>query len=166
MSIIRLAPGVAIALVMAVAVGGAEARDNPLGCEHVEGRFEGEFEFTGPGAGAAEGTVTGDLAGTFSAEYFNFESRGNGAIALNGVHTLVVGDPADGNVLVTFDEILLLPDLDPDKVHANARLYVDSEEGTGVYAGTTGLLHTGDGGVDLSTGELSIRYKGKICPAP
>jgi len=142
-------------------------------CVHVQGRFEGVFGFTNPpgtpSTGAAEGDVTGDLAGTFSALYDDFVFHSNGAIALHGEHTLAVGvaDPAEidcdsQNCLFTDDAILLLPDPDPNKVRASSRLYIVG--GTGLYEGATGLLHTGHGGVDFSQEEnLSIGYKGQIC---
>src|SRR5712692_6854401 len=135
----------------------AQARSK---CDHVEGRFEGVFEFTSfdpvtnaPLTGAAHGTITGDLAGIFSAVYFNFEFKSNGDIALNGSHTFIGGNPAEGNGLFTFDDILLSPDpTTPNKVLANALLQVVG--GTGIYKkgkkGATGLLHSGDGGVDFN----------------
>ena len=149
----------------------AQARSR---CDRVEGRFEGVFMFTNatgaPVTGKASGALTGDLAGTFSAEYFNFVFHDTVATSLHGRHAFFVGGPTAGNVLLTFDKILLFPDpANANKVTADSILEIVG--GTGIYEGATGLLNTGDGGVDFSpdpsippgAGKLSIRYEGKIC---
>ena len=143
-------------------------------CDRVEGRFEGVFEFTNapgePTTGKASGKLTGDLAGTFSAEYFNFVVFDKVATTLNGRHAFSVGGSAAGNVLLTFDKILLFPDpTNANKVTADSILEIVG--GTGIYEGAIGSLDTGNGGVDFTpdpsiptgAGKLSIGYKGKFC---
>ena len=119
----------------------------------MQGRFEGVFEFTNaagqPTTGKASGTTTGDLAGTFSAEYFNFVVTDAVATTLNGRHVVFVGGPAAGNVVLTFDNIILFPDpTNGNKFTAHSVLTIGG--GTGVYTDATGSLATGNGGVDFT----------------
>ncbi len=127
------------------------------GCQHVSGAFVfGRFEFTSQTTAVGAGTVQGDLAGLFDAEYFDIQRRGDGVTHMHAHHTITT---STGTVR-TSDEILLLPDQDPAVARPNSRLYV--VDGTGAYAGATGLLHT-HGRVNLGTLDGSIQYSGRVC---
>ena len=96
------------------------------------------------------------LAGGFSAEYFDIEQRGNGAIHMRAHHTIT----RSTGTIRTSDEILLQPDQDPAVGRPNSRLHVIG--GTGAYDGATGLLHT-HGQLNLVTLAGSLQYKGQVC---
>jgi hypothetical protein len=118
------------------------------------------FEFTGPTTAHAEGffLIDGEIAGTASAVYFNIEQHGEGVTHMNGEHTLTY---PDGSMLLTNDEIRLqADDKNPGWARANSRLYI--VDGTGEFAGATGLLHT-HGEANLFTLEGSIDFKGQVC---
>lgn len=78
-------------------------------CMAVNGEFTfTRFEFTSETTAVGEGTVAwtqcgASVTGTFVADYFNIEARGNGVTQLNGQHTITLPD----GVVQTFDEILL-----------------------------------------------------------
>ena len=118
------------------------------------------FQFTSATTAIGQGEVwaEGEVVAHFSAQYFNIEQKGNGVTQLNGEHTQTF---LDGSTLVTHDEIHLQSDnQDPAWVQANSRLYV--VEGTGVFAGATGLLHT-HGALNVFTLEGGIDFKGQVC---
>lgn len=126
-------------------------------CKHVSGAFVfTRFQFTSQTTAVGDGTVQGDLAGAFHAEYFDIEQRGNGVIQMRAHHTITTSTGTIG----TSDEILLLPDEDPAVARPNSRLHLIG--GTGAYADATGLLHT-HGRVNLATLAGSIEYKGRVC---
>ena len=128
-------------------------------CEHVTGEFVfSSLTFTSPTTAVGEGTQTGDFPGTFHADYSNIQQPPGGPIKMDATHTLTTPD----GTLVTSDEILLIPQAEPDVVQANSRLHIVGE--TGKFAGATGLLHT-YGTVNLVTLEGAIGFKGKICYA-
>src|SRR5437899_12913303 len=129
----------------------------PPACGHVSGAFVfTTFQFTSQTTAVGEGTLQGDLAGGFSAEYFDIEQRGNGAIHMRAHHTIT----RSTGTIRTSDEILLLPDQDPAVGRPNSRLHVIG--GTGAYARATGLLHT-HGQLNLVTLDGSLQYKGQVC---
>ena len=126
-------------------------------CEQVSGAFVfTKFQFTSQTTAVGEGTLQGDLAGGFSAEYFDIEQRGNGAIHMRAHHTIT----RSTGTIRTSDEILLLPDQDPAVGRPNSRL--DVIGGTGAYDRATGLLHT-HGQLNLVTLAGSLQYKGQVC---
>jgi len=128
-----------------------------MACEHVSGVFVfTKFQFTSQTTAVGEGTLQGDLAGGFSAQYFDIEQRGNGVIHMHAHHTIT----RSTGTIRTSDEILLLPDQDPAVGRPNSRLHVIG--GTGAYDGATGLLHT-HGQLNLVTLAGSLQYKGQIC---
>lgn len=97
------------------------------------------FEFTGPTTAIGIGTVSsnGQVIGSFSANYFNIDQKGQGIIQLNGQHAITL---ADGTIL-TFDDIHLQAEPDnPLVMRANSRLHIVG--GVGAYAGATGVFHT------------------------
>jgi hypothetical protein len=135
----------------------AEQIAAPTACEHVSGAFVfTKFQFTSQTTAVGEGTLQGDLAGGFSAEYFDIEQRGNGVIYMHAHHTIT----RSTGTLRTSDEILLLPDQDPAVARPDSRL--DVIGGTGAYDRATGLLHT-HGQLNLVTLAGSLQYKGQVC---
>ena len=148
----------ALAILTSVCLVGAA---NPAAangdCEHVTGEFVfRSFVFTSPTTAVGEGTATGDFPGTFHADYFNIQQGPGGPIKMDATHAITT----DGGTLVTSDEILLIPQVEPGVARANSRLHIVGE--TGEFAGATGLLHT-SGTVNLGTLEGAIGFKGKIC---
>lgn len=126
-------------------------------CSAVSGAFFfSSFTFTSATTATAEATVTGDLAGTAHADYFDIEQSGEGATHMNAVHIITTAD----GTLVTSDRILLLADNEPGWGRPNSQLRIVA--GTGAYENATGLLHT-HGRVNLGTLEGSIDYKGRVC---
>ena len=126
-------------------------------CEHVAGAFVfSRFQFTSQTTAVGEGTVVGDLSGTFSAQYFDIQQRGGGVVQMHAHHTIT----RSAGTIRTSDVILLLPDQDPAVALPNSRL--DIIGGTGAYDGAIGLLHT-HGNVNLTTLAGSIEFKGQIC---
>ena len=145
----------AVALAM---LGAAEPAHAQRNCTSVEGAFRfTRFEFTGATTAYAEGSVEGDLAGSFVANYFNISQSGDGVLQLNGSHTITTG----GGTLTTLDRIHLQPDTEAGWFRPNSQLHI--VEGRAPYAETTtGLLHT-HGRVNPGTLEGSIDWKGRIC---
>jgi hypothetical protein len=126
-------------------------------CQHVTGAFVfSRFQFTSQTTAVGEGTVAGELSGTFSAQYFDIQQRGSGVIEMHAHHTIT----RSSGTIRTSDVILLLPDQDPAVALPNSRL--DIVGGTGAYDGAIGLLHT-HGQVNLATLAGSIEFKGQIC---
>lgn len=145
---------VGIALGLAGLIEPLHAKSN---CSRVSGMFLfSSFTFTGPTTATAEATVTGDLAGTAHADYFNIEQAGDGAVHMDAVHIITT----TGGTLVTSDRILLLPDNEPGWGRPNSQLRIVA--GTGDYEDASGLLHT-HGRVNLGTLEGSIDFKGRVC---
>lgn len=139
-------------------------------CMPVTGEFAfTRFEFTGETTAIGEGKVTWtrcgtSVTGTFVADYFNIEARGNGVTQLNGQHTITLPD----GVVQTFDEIILrevrnsplATDTDPTVLRANSRLYI--MDGAGAYADAAGMLQT-NGAFNVTSLEGSIGFKGQMC---
>jgi hypothetical protein len=150
--------GLAIALEMVTA-----APNQPINppCAKFSGTFFFTvFQFDSATTAHAKGDIWsgGAVVAHFSAQYFNIEQTGNGVIHANGQHTQTF---LNGSTLVTHDEILLQSDnQDPAWVQANSRLHI--VEGTGDFAGATGLLHT-HGALNIVTLEGAIDFKGQLC---
>ena len=145
----------ALLLAMLGTSGPAHAQGN---CRIVDGAFRFTiFQFTSATTAYAEGSVDGDLAGSFVAHYFDISQRGDGVLQLNGSHTITTG----GGTLTTLDRIHLQPDTEAGWFRPNSQLRI--VEGSSPYAvSTTGLLHT-HGRVNPGTLEGSIDWKGRIC---
>jgi hypothetical protein len=148
----------ALAILTSVCLVGAA---NPAAangnCEHVTGEFVfSSLVFTSPTTAVGDGNVTGDFPGTFHADYSNIQQGPGGPIKMDATHAITTPE----GTLVTSDEILLIPQVEPGVHRANSRLHIVGE--TGEFAGATGLLHT-SGTVNLDTLEGAIGFKGKIC---
>jgi hypothetical protein len=125
------------------------------------------FQFTSATTAVGQGIIydAGQPVGTFDAKYSNIHTKGNptqgnGVIQMNGQHTMTF---TDGSTLLTHDEILLEPEnQNPGWMRANSRLYL--VDGSGVYAGATGLLHThGEVNVFTVPPQGSIDFSGQVC---
>ncbi len=157
-----------LALQTAPLLGGGLAQPVTPPCDSLARTFVFTiFQFTSATTAIGQGIVyDGDEpVGTFDAKYSNIETegntaQGNGVIQMNGQHTLTFGD---GSTLVTHDEILLQPEnQNPGWMRANSRLYV--VDGSGAYAGATGLLHThGEVNVFTDPPQGSIDFAGQVC---
>ena len=151
---------VSLALAILTSVGLVGAANPAVAngdCEHVTGEFVfSSFVFTSPTTAVGEGTATGDFPGTFHADYFNIQQGPGGPIKMDSTHAITTPE----GTLVTSDEILLIPQVEPGVARANSRLHIVGE--TGEFAGATGLLHT-SGTLNLGTLEGAIGFKGKIC---
>ena len=158
--------GLTVALVIAAVAAStlpasAEPSRHEERCTRVAGEFAFTmFQFTSATTAVGVGVTTGDLAGTFHAQYWDIQQHANGVIDTRGSHVLTT----PRGTVVTLDEIHLLPDTQPNSgfVRPDSRLHLLG--GTGTYTRTTGLLQT-SGRVNLTTLEGSIAYEGKICPA-
>jgi hypothetical protein len=141
-----------------VMIGASEPAHAQHNCGTVAGAFRfTTFQFTSATTAYAEGSVEGDLAGSFVAHYFNISQSGAGVLQLNGSHTITTG----GGTLTTLDRIHLQPDTEAGWFRPNSQLRI--VEGSAPYAeATTGLLHT-HGRVNPGTLEGSIDWKGRIC---
>jgi hypothetical protein len=126
-------------------------------CRHVSGSFVfTSFQFTSAMSAVGAGNVSGDIAGTFSADYLDLHENGDGSSVMNARHTI---STAAGSI-TTADVIILRPDQNPSIVRPNSRVEVTG--GTGAYEGATGQLHT-HGEVNLATLDGSIDFKGEVC---
>jgi hypothetical protein len=126
-------------------------------CQHVSGSFVfTSFQFTSATTAVGAGNVSGDITGTFSAEYFDLHQNGDGSSVMAARHTIMTS----AGSLMTEDVIILRPDQNPAIVRPNSR--VDVTGGTGAYADASGQLHT-HGEVNLATLEGSIDFKGEVC---
>lgn len=127
------------------------------GCQHISGSFVfTSFQFTSATTAVGAGSVSGDLTGTFLAQYFNLHQNGEGSSVMDAHHTITT---TAGSV-TTSDVIILRPDQNPAVVRPDSR--VDVTGGTGAFSGATGLLHT-NGEVNLATLAGSIDFKGQVC---
>lgn len=154
----RISVSLALAILTTAGIVGAA---NPAGargnCENVTGEFVfSSLVFTSATTAVGEGTATGDFPGTFHADYFNIRQRPGGPFKMDASHAITTAE----GILVTSDEIRLIPQAEPGVVRANSRLHIVGE--TGKFEGATGLLHT-FGTVNLGTLEGAIGFKGKIC---
>jgi hypothetical protein len=151
---------IGLAVAMDLATAAPNQPVNPP-CTPLSGTFVFTlFQFDSATTAHAEGEVwvEGEVVAHFSALYFNIDQKGEGVTQLNGQHTQTF---LDGSTLVTHDEIRLQSDnQDPAWMQANSRLYI--VEGTGEFAGATGLLHT-HGELNVFTLEGGIDFKGQVC---
>jgi hypothetical protein len=126
-------------------------------CQHVSGSFVfTSFQFTSSTSAVGAGNVSGDITGTFSAQYFDLHQNGDGSSVMNARHTI----STSAGSITTADVIILRPDQNPAIARPNSRVEVTG--GTSAYAGATGQLHT-HGEVNLATLEGSIDFKGEVC---
>ena len=128
--------------------------------------FSGTFIFTAfqflnaeltEASAETEVWIDGELVGYAEAHYF-IERKGQGVNQAKFEHILTF---LDGSTLHTQDDgLLVLERNNPGWGRANSRLHI--VEGTGVFAGATGLLHT-HGELNLFTLDGAIDFKGQLC---
>ena len=131
-------------------------------CDEISGTFIAtSFVFLNSdlseAAAQAEIWMDGELVGYAEAHYL-LAPKGNGVIQATFSHNWIF---LDGSTIRTQDEgLLILDGKNPGWGRANSRLHI--VEGTGVFAGATGLVHT-HGELNIFTLEGSIDFKGQIC---
>ncbi len=120
-------------------------------CQNIEGTDVAQF--TGPTS--AVGTLTGDLEGTFEAVIDEIRPGDDGSLHLKAHRTIV---NALGTIN-TSDAGVLSPE-EPPLYRANGEYTFIS--GTGAYASVSGWIRI-HGDVNLQTGEVLVRYEGRMC---
>lgn len=120
-------------------------------CQNIQGIDLAQF--TSPST--ATGTLSGDLAGTFEAVIDEIQPGDDGSLHLTAHRTIT---NALGTIN-TSDGGVLSPE-EPPLYRANG--HYDFVSGTGAYTQVSGgiAIH---GDVNLGTGEVTLRYSGRIC---
>src|SRR6266566_2356421 len=120
-------------------------------CQNIEGM---DFaQFTSPTT--AIGTLSGDLTGTFDAVIDAIVPGDDGSLHLTA-HRIITNALGTIN---TSDGGVLSPEAVP-LYRANGQY--DFVSGTGAYVNVSGGIRI-HGDVNLATGEVTLRYDGKIC---
>lgn len=120
-------------------------------CQNIEGTDVAQF--TGPTL--AVGTLSGDLEGTFDAVIDEIRPGDDGSLHLKAHRTIT---NALGTIN-TSDHGVLSPD-SPPVYRANGEY--EFVGGTGAYASVSGWIRI-HGEVNLATGQVLLRYSGRIC---
>ncbi len=120
-------------------------------CQNIAGTDVAQF--TSPTT--AVGTLAGDLAGTFEAVIDEIRPGDDGSLHLVAHRTIV---NALGTI-TTSDGGVLSPQ-EPPLYRANG--HYDFVSGTGAYGDVSGGIRI-HGDVNLATGEVLLRYEGRIC---
>ncbi len=163
---------ISLALAGSLLVACAESPDAPrspahaqtdvlASCTHVSGSFIfSSFQFTSATTAQGEGWLTGDLAGTFIADYTFLDPPGSnngGVMRLAAAHTISTA----GGTITSLGDILLRTGAD-GITRPHSQLTING--GTGRFAQATGLLH-GNGAVNLfaqpPTGDID--FEGHLC---
>ena len=144
---------------VALAVHGSNAAAQSSSCTNVSGVIEGQI--IGPSAQCAGGlteigTFTGSGGGTFVACITPVSTNGNGALFLALTHTYTT---LSGDTFTTTDTVVAAP-VQPPVYRINNRVNITG--GTGALADAFGFFRT-HGTVNLETGVLSLRYRGRLC---
>lgn len=129
----------------------ARASRSAASCSNIEGTDIAQF--TGPTT--AVGTLSGDLEGTFDANILSITPGDDGSLHLVAERTIV---NADGTIS-TSDSGVLSP-RGGTLYRANGQYTFVS--GTGLYEDVSGFIRI-HGDVDLGTGEVALRYHGRLC---
>jgi len=103
------------------------------------------------------GTATGDLRGAVGATILSTEANGN-TLALRVQHHWVT---ESGDMLTIDPAVATTTQVSPG-LYAVVTYPVHLRGGTGKFAGATGDL-TNIGEADLVSGQIVLRYSGKVC---
>jgi hypothetical protein len=111
-------------------------------------------------APCTDGTATGDLRGAVGVQVLGV----NG----NVYHVRHHWVTESGDTIFLNDAYLTIyPTSDPNnRVLADYLNRVEIIGGTGAFAGAKGNISSGFGGVDLSLGQITLRYAGTVCFHP
>lgn len=131
--------------------------ENPMKCHAVGGGITTNFV----DAADTLGTATGDLAGGLGVHVMSQEAGPNGTIVITVQHHWVT----DSGDTVSLDSATVT--LFPTAVQGfYAASYLDgvalNGSGTGRFAGASGKIY-GWGAANFATGQLVLRYSGRVC---
>jgi hypothetical protein len=110
------------------------------------------------------GTATGDFKGGLGVHVLSVTPGPNGTTVLHNHHHWVT--EAGDTILFDDADAVLFPTPIPGLYAASYTQGVKIIGGTGRFNHATGNLTTTYGAVDLTKGEVVLRYEGKVCFAP
>ena len=110
------------------------------------------------------GTATGDLRGALGVHVISVKTEQNGTIILHNHHHWVT-EPGD-TILFDNADATLFPTEVSGLYAASYIKGVTIIGGTGRFDGATGKLTATFGAVDLTKGQVVLRYQGQVCIAP
>jgi hypothetical protein len=110
------------------------------------------------------GTATGDFKGGLGVHVLSVTPGPNGTTVLHNHHHWVT--EAGDTILFDDADAVLFPTPIPGLYAASYTQGVKIIGGTGRFDHATGNLTTTYGAVDLTKGEVVLRYEGKVCFAP
>jgi hypothetical protein len=150
-----------LSLCIVTPAGRAQSESNSK-CENVSGEIAGQVIGPTPlcdGALTEIGTFTGLGGGLFVACIVEIEVVGQGGRAVQKVQATHTYTLDSGATFTTTDQLVLAP-TGPPIYQANTR--ADITGGSGALADAFGFIRT-HGTVDLQTGVVTLKYKGRIC---
>lgn len=154
--------GIALVSVCIVSPAGRAQSKSNSKCENVSGEIAGQV--IGPtslcdGALTEIGTFTGLGGGTFLACILEITVVGQGGRAVQKVQATHTYTLDSGATFTTTDQLVLAP-TGPPTYQVNTRANVTG--GSGELADAFGFIRT-HGTIDLQTGVVTLKYKGRIC---
>ena len=156
----RQLSGVAVPCVLLLAACGVDSPTGPEAarfrlssatCRYIAGMDLAQFT----SATTAIGTLSGDLEGTFEAVIDEIRPGDDGSLHLTA-HRAITNTSGTIN---TSDGGVLSPE-EPPLYRANG--HYEFVSGTGSYSNVSGGIRI-HGDVNLATGEVTLRYDGRIC---
>ena len=104
-----------------------------------------------------DGTATGDLKGSVGVSILGISGN------VYHVHHHWVTESGD-TIFLNDAYLTTYPSSDPNnRVLGDYLKGVEIIGGTGAFAGATGKISSGFGGIDLNLGQITLRYAGTIC---
>jgi len=149
----------------AISFGAVQGSADQGHCRHVGGGVLTNFLQPADCAGSfdnlcTDGTATGDLRGTVGVSVLGISGN------VYHVHHHWVTETGD-TIFLSDAYLTTYPTSDPNnRVLADYLNGVKITGGTGAFKGATGEANSVFGAVDLSLGQLTLRYAGTVCFAP
>jgi hypothetical protein len=146
----------------AISFGAAQGSADQGHCRHVGGGVLTNFLQPADCAGSfnnlcTDGTATGDLRGTVGVSVLGISGN------VYHVHHHWVTETGD-TIFLSDAYLTTYPTSDPNnRVLADYLNGVKITGGTGAFEGATGEVNSVFGAVDLSLGQLTLRYAGTVC---